>query len=218
MFIGHFAVGLALKRAAPRVSLGWLMAAPNLLDLLWPWFLLLGWERVRIEPGNTAFTPLAFDSYPISHSLVMSVVWGAALALLYFWRGHRVAAALWIAAGVVSHWVLDWIVHRPDLPIAPWSAAKFGLGLWNSVPATLVVESLMYAAAIAVYVRGTRARDRAGHIGFWSFVAIVGLIYAGNVFSAPPPSASAVAVVTLGLWLFPFWAAWFDRHRAAVAE
>src|SRR5207302_10549546 len=88
MFLGHFAVGFALKRAAPRTSLGVLIAAPQLLDLLWPVFLLLGWERVRIDPGNTAMTPLAFDSYPISHSLLMSVVWGLVLGLLYIWLGR----------------------------------------------------------------------------------------------------------------------------------
>src|SRR5947208_2257753 len=127
-------VGFALKRVAPRASLGAMIAAPEALDLLWPWFLLLGWERVRIDPGNTAFTPLAFDSYPISHSLVMAAVWGALFASLYIWmRGTR-AAAVWIGFAVVSHWVLDWVTHRPDLPIAPWSDVKVGLGLWNSVP------------------------------------------------------------------------------------
>ena len=96
MFIGHFAVGLALKRAAPRTSLGILVAAPQLLDLLWPWFLLLGWEHVRIEPGNTAFTPLAFDSYPISHSLLMAVVWAGVFVLLTRRMSTR-QASLWIA-------------------------------------------------------------------------------------------------------------------------
>ena len=87
MFIGHFAVALAAKRAAPRASLGWLVVACQLPDLIWPVLLLAGIERARIEPGNTAFTPLAFDHYPWSHSLLLVVIWGAALAALYRLRG-----------------------------------------------------------------------------------------------------------------------------------
>src|SRR5712671_4244163 len=132
MFIGHYAVGFAAKRAAPNASLGPLMAAPVLLDLLWPIFLLLGWEHVRIDPGNTAFTPLAFDSYPISHSLLMAVVWAVVFVLLTRRVSTR-QASLWIALAVVSHWVLDWITHGPDLPLLPRLGPKVGLGLWNSV-------------------------------------------------------------------------------------
>ncbi len=119
MFIGHFAVGLASKRAAPRASLGVLMAAPNLLDLLWPIFLLLGWEQVRIEPGNTAFTPLDFVSYPISHSLVTACGWGALFALLYWARTRYTRGAVVIGLSVVSHWVLDFITHRPTCRSIP---------------------------------------------------------------------------------------------------
>ncbi len=216
MFIGHFAVGLALKRVAPRTSLGMLIAAPQLPDLLWPIFLLLGWEQVRIDPGNTAFTPLAFDRYPISHSLLMAAVWGGVLAAVVFWRaGRSRAAAAWIAAAVVSHWVLDWITHRPDMPIAPGLPLKVGLGLWNHVAATVMIEGVMFAAGVALYLNARRATSRRGAWGFWLFVALLAAIYAGNLFGPPPPDARAVAFVTLGLWLFPFWAAWLDRHHTA---
>lgn len=218
MFIGHFAVGFALKRVAPRTSLGVLMAAPQFLDLLWPWFLLLGWEHVRIDPGNTAFTPLAFDSYPISHSLVMAIVWGVAFGGLYLLRTHNRIAAIWIAAAVVSHWVLDWITHRPDLPILPGDSTKVGLGLWNSVPATLIVESAMFAAGVWVYARATRARDGIGRVTFWIYVAVLALIYAGNVLGPPPPDTHSLAILALGVWLFPPWAAWFDRHRSPTRQ
>jgi len=97
MFIGHFAVGLASKRVAPHASLGVLMAAPNLLDLLWPIFLLLGWEQVRIDPGNTAFTPLDFVSYPISHSLLTACVWGVLFALVYWTLTRYLRGAVVIA-------------------------------------------------------------------------------------------------------------------------
>jgi len=199
VFIGHFAIGFALKRVAPRASLGPLIAAAQFLDLLWPWFLLLGWEHVRLDPGNTAFTPLAFDSYPISHSLVMAIVWGVAFSGLYLLRTHNRIAAIWIAAAVVSHWALDWITHRPDLPIMPGDSTKVGLGLWNSVPATLIVESAMFAAGVWVYARATRARDTIGRVNFWIYVAVLSLIYAGNVLGPPPPDAHSLAIVALGV-------------------
>src|SRR5262249_9291942 len=181
MFRGHFAVGFALKRAVPRTALGVLMAAPQTLDLLWPIFLLLGLERVRIDPGNTAFTPLAFDSYPYTHSLVMAFVWGALFAAAYSFRTRNLRAAGLIALAVISHWVLDWITHRPDMPIAPWSATRVGLGLWNSVAGTIVVESAMFAAAVGIYARATRARDRMGTVNLWVYVAVLAAMYIANI-------------------------------------
>jgi len=216
MFIGHFGVGFALKRVAPRTSLGVLMASVQLLDLLWPLFLLLGWERVRIEPGNTPVTPLAFDSYPISHSLLMAVAWGLVFAGLYLLVTRRRAAAAWIAVGVVSHWGLDWLTHRPDLPLVPGGHVTVGLGLWNSVPGTLLVESGIFVIGVWLYLETTRARDRLGRIGLWAYVWTLVAIYVSNLLGPPPPSVRALAVVALAVWIFPFWAAWFDRHRATL--
>lgn len=215
MFIGHFAVGLAAKRIAPRASLGPLIAAPILLDLLWPFFLLLGWERVRIEPGNTAYTPLNFEHYPWTHSLLMAVVWGGAAALLYMWRSRYRAGAVVVGAAVVSHWVLDWITHRPDLPLYPGNAPLVGLGLWNVPAASIVVESVLFVTAVWLYTRGTRARDRMGTYVWWAFVAVLALTYTADAASAaPPPSVAAIAWAGLIIgWACPFWAAWFDRHR-----
>jgi len=213
MFIGHFAVGFALKRVAPRTSLGTLMFAPQMADMLWPWFLLLGWERVRIDPGNTAFTPLAFDSYPFSHSLVMLIVWGAILGAAYFFKTRRPDVALWLCAAVVSHWVLDWITHRPDMPLAPWSATKVGLGLWNSVPATIVIESAMFAAGVWVYLHGTRARGRTGTVLLWAYVVALAGTYVANIVGPLPPDPRSLALFALGIWLLPLWAAGVDRMR-----
>ena len=213
MFIGHIAVGFASKRVAPRASLGLLMAAPMALDLLWPFFLLAGWEQVRIDPGNTKFTPLDFVSYPFSHSLAMSAVWGAVFGLIYWIATRYAAGAVVIGFGVVSHWVLDLITHRPDLPLYPGGAARLGLGLWNSVPATIAVESLMFAAGVWTYTSMTRARNRAGIYGFSSFVAFLALVYVANAFGSPPPNAEFVARFSLGIWLIPLWAWWFDWNR-----
>ena len=208
MFVGHTAVALAAKARAPETSLGVLVAAVFGLDLLWPLFLLLGIERVRIEPGNTTVTPLAFDSYPWSHSLLMAIVWGAVLALVVRRR------AVLIALLVVSHWVLDVVTHRPDLPLWPGSSSPLlGLGLWNSIPGTLLVEGLLFAIGIAIYLRATRARDRIGGVAIWALLVFQGAIWASTPWAPPPPSARALAWVGLATWLFVPWATWIDRHR-----
>jgi membrane-bound metal-dependent hydrolase YbcI (DUF457 family) len=213
MFIGHYAVGFGLKKAAPRTSLGILLLAPLLLDLLWPVFLLLGWESARIEPGNTAFTPLAFTAYPWSHSLAMAAAWGLALAALYVVRTRRWVVGGWLVLGVLSHWVLDAISHRPDVPLAPGAATLVGLGLWNSVPATVLVEITLFGAGLWLYLSTTRPRDRVGKYGLWSLVLVLLFMYAGAATGSPPPSVKTLALIDLGAWTFPLWAAWVDRHR-----
>jgi len=215
LFIGHFAVGFAAKRYAPETSLGTLIAATALLDLLWPVFLLLGWEQVRIDPGNTAFTPLDFVSYPLSHSLVGAICWATIFALLYYFFIHYQRGAVMIWIGVVSHWVLDFMVHRPDLPLYP-EGARLGLGLWNSILATVIVEGLMYVAGIWIYLRVTRAKDGIGRWGSWSFIIVVAALYVVNIFSPPLPNERLLAMVAIPyIWLLILWAWWADRHREA---
>ncbi len=217
MFIGHYALGFAAKRVDPRLPLPVLLAAPQLLDLLWPIFVLAGIEHVEVAPGHTAFTPLAFVDYPWSHSLAMSLVWAAAFAAIVrayvgTWRAAGVAAAL-----VVSHWILDFASHAPDMPLWPGGSARLGLGLWRSVPATLVVEIAMYAAGVTLYARATRAKDR---VGTWSLVGLVAVLfvaYIGNLLGPLPPSGTAVAVSALALWLVPLWGIWIERHRETKA-
>ncbi len=211
MFIGHFAVGFAAKRVAPRTSLATLIVAAQLVDLVWPILVLLGIEVVRIDPGNTAFTPLDFVHYPWTHSLVMVAIWAVVFGLAYRMRTGYGRGAGVVGALVLSHWVLDWISHRPDLPLAP-GAVKVGLGLWNSRPATVIVEGALFAAGLAVYLRTTRARSRAGSIGLWAFVALLVLGYAANIGSVPP-SARAVAIAGVASWVFVPWLAWIDRRR-----
>ena len=131
MFIGHFAVGFAGKKFAPRTSLVVLLAAPLFLDLLWPVFLLFGWEHVRMVPGITHYNPLDLYDFPWSHSLLMSLVWATAFSLLYYRATRYRAGGLVIWIGVVSHWILDWVTHRPDMPLYPGGGPRFGLGLWE---------------------------------------------------------------------------------------
>jgi hypothetical protein len=216
MFIGHAAVALAAKKLAPDVSLGLLLAAATWLDLVWPILILLGVEVVRIDPGNTAFTPLDFVSYPWTHSLLMALAWSVLFALVLSpWVRDRRALAV-LGALVFSHWVLDFVSHRPDLPITPGDSPKLGLGLWNSVPATLAVEGALIAAGLWLYLRGTRALDAVGRYAFWSLVVFYLVITIAGLVSPPPPSDRAVAWVGLASWLLPLWAAWADRHRAGL--
>jgi membrane-bound metal-dependent hydrolase YbcI (DUF457 family) len=213
MFIGHYAVGFGAKKAAPGISLGTLFLASQLVDLLWPLFLLLGIEHVRIDPGNTSMTPLDFYDYPFTHSLAGAIVWGIALGAVHFAiKRNRRSAAL-LALVVISHWVLDFITHRPDLPLLPGGMIYVGLGLWNSVTATVVVEVTLFVAGIFFYVRSTSPRDRIGSIGLWSLVALLGIIYAGNLMGPPPPDAGIIAVAGNASWLFVVLAYWIDRHR-----
>jgi len=213
MFIGHYALGLAAKRLVPRTSLGTLIAAPTLADLLWPVFLLLGWERVTVVPGPNPFLIFMFDSYPISHSLLTLLGWGALLGVLYRMRTGYVRGALVVGLLVVSHWVLDYVTHVPDMPLYP-GGPRVGLGLWHSVVGTIVVEAAMFVAGIVIYLKTTRARDRIGSYGLAGFILVLLLSYMAALLSPPPGNMRALAVggIVFG-WLFVAMAAWVDRHR-----
>ena len=217
MFIGHFAVAFAAKRVAPRTSLGTLVAGAQLLDLIWPIFVVLGVETVRIDAAAASpFLRLRFVHYPWSHSLLMAAVWGIAFAVSYRAKTGDRRSAVVLAALVISHWVLDFITHRPDLQLAPGVDSRVGLGLWTRPAATIAIESLMFGAGVAVYARATRAKDRAGTWAFWGFVAFLVLAYASSLAGGPPPSGRVVAAGALVLWLLLPWIAWFDRHRESV--
>jgi len=214
MFIGHFALGLAAKKLEPRVSLATTFLAAQLADTMWPVLLLTGAERVTIAPGDTVVTPLRFDSYPWSHSLLTLVIWGAVLAGAHLAARRRLRAALLLWSLVVSHWVLDFITHRPDMPLTPWTSQKLGLGLWNSPPATVIVEGLLFVTGIRMALQATRARDRVGRWGLFGFLAFLVVAYVGNLAGPPPPSVAAIGWLSIAapVVLLPF-IAWVDRHR-----
>jgi membrane-bound metal-dependent hydrolase YbcI (DUF457 family) len=212
MLIGHVAVALGAKKAAPKTSFGTLLLAAQWLDLIWPVFLMLGWERVRIVPGITAVSPFEFTSYPLTHSLLADFGWALLLAGLYlvFKKNRRGALVIW--ACVMSHWLLDFISHRPDLPLYPGSPLV-GLGLWNSVSMTLIVEGALFVAGVMIYSRTTRARDKTGEYSYKTFVALLVLIYLASLMGPPPPSVAAVEWAGVLSWLFLAWAYWMDEHR-----
>lgn len=213
MFIGHIAVAFAAKKAAPKVSLGTLTIAVQFVDLLWPLFLLMGVEHVRISPGNTAFTPLDFYDYPISHSLLTGIGWSLAFGLVYYAIRRSIKNACILAGCVISHWVLDAVSHRPDMPIMPGLNMYVGLGLWNSVPATMIVEGALFALGVYVYLRSTFPLDRTGKYALWSFIVFLLLAWIGNIMGGPPPNVTALAYGALSAWLLVLWAYWIDRHR-----
>jgi membrane-bound metal-dependent hydrolase YbcI (DUF457 family) len=213
VFIGHFGIAFAAKRVAPRPSLGLTFAAAQLADLLWPIFLLLGIEQVRIVPSGNPFLNLEFTSYPWSHSLVAQLALGAVLGALYWLPSRDARGALVLFALVPSHWVLDWITHVPDLPLAPWSSAKVGLGLWKHPGVTIVVEALVYLAGVVIYARSTRAVDKKGRYGFWALVVTLVLLYVASIVSPPPSTVTALATGALIGWPLCLWPWWVDRHR-----
>jgi hypothetical protein len=223
MFLGHYGVALALKRAEPKLSLGTLFVAVQLADLLWAGFVLLGWEHARIVPGYTRVTALEFLDYPISHSLLGAIIWGAVAAALYYsWptrdtTRHWQAAAL-VGVAVFSHYPLDVLVHLPDLPIAGNDSPKLGLGLWNNPTATVVAELLVFGIGLSIYValKSHRHPVRAGRLTVL-VLALLGTFLA-NLYGPPPPNMTAVAVSAIVLFLVvAALGAWADR-RATPQE
>ncbi|TNE64085.1 MAG: hypothetical protein EP344_04015 [Bacteroidetes bacterium] len=218
MFIGHFALGFGAKAAAPRVSLGALFLAVQFVDLLWPTLLLLGLEQVTIEPGITVVTPLNFTHYPISHSLLMGGVWALVIGGLY-WLLTRYPRGAWVVgACVVSHWLLDLVVHRPDLPLTFAESPLLGLGLWNSKAGTVVVELGLLATGIWLYLRTTVARNRTGTYALWGLVAFLLITYVSNLFGPPPPDVQSIAIVGHAQWLLVLWGYWVDKNREIRAS
>jgi len=213
MFLGHFGVGFGAKAAAPRMSLGTLFLAAQFLDLLWPTLLLLDVERVRIDPG--AQPPLDFVHYPVSHSLVWVVLWGLVLGGAFFLTQHSARGAVVVGLAVVSHWLLDLVVHRPDLPLYP-DGPRLGFDLWSFPAVSMAVEVVLFGVGIQLYLRATAARDRIGKWALWSLVGFLLGIQVANAFGPPPPDATAVAWAGQAQWLLVAWAYWLDRHRTAA--
>lgn len=219
MFIGHFGVAFAAKRVVPEVKLGTAILAATFLDLLWPFFVAAGIEVVKIVPGNMEFSPLRFVSYPFSHSLVMTLLWGGLFALAYVVLGGSRRAAFWMGLLVVSHWFLDLIVHEPDLQLFPELDIYVGLGLWDSIGGTLLVEGGLFVVGVWLYLSATRARDAAGVWGLWGLVLLLVVSYVGVVIGPPPHNVSTIVITAIvGIAVSVIWAYWLERHREPKAR
>lgn len=213
MFVGHFGVAFAAKKFAPRTNLGIAVLAAEFLDFVWPIFVLAGIEKVEIVPGLTPVTPLDFVSYPWTHSLLMSFAWAVVFGGVYYGIKRDRTGAIVLGAVVLSHWFLDWLVHRPDLPLAP-GTARYGLGLWYSRLATVVVELAIFLTGVGLYLRTTRPNDRIGRYALAAYIVVLMGVYAMSIQGGAPPSVPAMALVSLvGTVLFAVWAGWADWHR-----
>ena len=222
MLIGHYAVGLLGKRIEPKLSLGTLVLAVMLPDLLWCVFLIAGTEHVRVKPGvpftagMRALDALEAPDIVYSHSLVMGAVWGALLAILYLSQRGNKRAAWVLFAAVLSHWVLDFASHPPDMPLSPGMDARVGLGLWNSIPATLAVEGAFWLLAIAIYLGGTGASSRAWAAVFWLPAGFLTLAWYNNITGPAPTDLSIVGYSSLIFFILTvLWAYWMNRLRPA---
>jgi hypothetical protein len=212
MFVGHFAVGLLAKRVEPRLSLGTTVLAAMLADFLYVIFLITGIEHVQFKPGKGAANYIASFDVPWSHSLLMDAIWGALLAAAYFLRRRYPRGAWVLLAAVLSHWLLDFVSFKNSL--APGTHQEFGLGLWYSVPATLIVEGGFWLLAIIVYVRANHPKNRVGVFAFWIVIVLLTLAWYNNITGAPPPSVLAAGVS--GLIFFSLTVAsayWMNRLR-----
>jgi hypothetical protein len=187
-------------------------------DLLWIVFAYTGVEHVAIKPGITAVNALDLYDFPYSHSLLTNVVWAAAFAALYFLLRRYKLGAWVIFAAVLSHWLLDFISHRPDMPLAPGGHTLVGLGLWDSRFATFIVEGGMLLVAIILYVRATRPVRRAGIYGFWIMLALLTALWLLSLRGTPPPNLTAVKIGNMVMFAITLvWAYWIDSVRRAPA-
>jgi hypothetical protein len=213
MFIGHFGTGLAAKKIDDRPSLGTLFFAAQFLDLLWPIFILAGIEKVRIEPGNTVFTPLNFSYYPFSHSLLGAIFWALLFGAVYYLFKRNIRTSLLLGCLVIGHWILDFISHRADLPLVPWSDIKVGLGLWNSLPLTIIIEGLIFCAGAWLYISYARTNNKTGFYRIWGLLIFLVVIYINNIFAPPPPNEEAIGLVGLSQWIIIAWGYWIDKIK-----
>ena len=211
MLVGHFSAGLVAKRIEPRVSLGTTVLAAMFSDVLWAVFLAAGIEHVAVAPGVGKNRMIGLDIV-YSHGLLPDILWAGLFAAIYFAIRKNARGAWVLFAAVLSHWVLDVISHRPDMPLAPGVHPVLGFGLWNSRPATLLVEGGFWLLAIALYVHATKATGRAGIYGFWIVIALLTWIWFTNITTPPPPSGVGSLVF---FTLVIVWAYWMNRCRAS---
>ena len=219
MFLGHYGVAFALKRVEPKISLGTLFVATQLVDILWGIFLLFGWEHVRVLPDDNPLLTLQFYDYPISHSLVGSLAWGLVAAALYYsWptrdtTRHWQASAL-VGAAAASHWLLDLIVHLRDLPLMGNDTPKLGLGLWRHVGLTIGLELLLLAGGVALYLQSRSRRHPVRSVRLAVLLVLLLGTYAASILAPAPASltATALGLGTVALLIvLALVAAWADQ-------
>jgi membrane-bound metal-dependent hydrolase YbcI (DUF457 family) len=219
MFIGHYGPSFAIKSIRPAIPLWLLFIAVQVVDVAWAVLVLLGIEKVRIVPGITVSNPLDLYYMPYTHSLVAAILWSVAIAgLARFLPGVTTrSAAVWVGIAVFSHWVLDLLVHRPDLPLYD-DTMKIGLGLWNYPAVALALEAALLFGGMILYLRVTKPINAIGRIGMPVF-GLVMLAIQSYVFFGPPPASPAAAAMTalVSYVVFAALAEWLARQRTHAA-
>lgn len=218
MFIGHYGVGFGAKKFAPLASLGFLILAAQFLDLLWPTLVLLHLEHFTIVPGIMKGNPLDFIDYPISHSLLMASLWGLVLGTIALSIYKRRQYAIVIFLCVISHWFLDLIVHRPDLPLYPGDSPLWGFSLWNHPLISNVLEVLLFVLGAIWYWKETEAKNIWGNISLGILLLLLVLVYIGNLLGPVPTSVSQVAWGAEMQWIVVILAFWVDHTRLTEGE
>lgn len=217
MFVGHYAASLALKKVEPKASLGMLFLAVQFVDILFFPFVLMGIERLNIIENFTASTHFELEFMPYTHSLAMTFVWAAlAYGLFRLIAPQNKRIALVMGLAVISHWVLDLLVHTPDLPLWSDDSTKLGFGLWNNALATFSLEAILLLGATWLYVGATSATTAAGKYAIWVFAAVMLLMNAINIFG-PLTDDNIVSFTMLPLALYFILAGvafWLDRKRS----
>jgi LexA-binding, inner membrane-associated putative hydrolase len=217
MLVGHFAVGLLAKRAEPQISLGTAVLAAMLADFLWCLFMMAGVEQVQLRPGIGAANYWHPTNIAVSHSLLTDAIWGALFAGAFVFLRRRPRGAWFLFAAVLSHWLLDFVSHRPDMPLLPGVPRYFGLGLWTSIPLTLVVEGGIWLLALVLYARATRPARRTGTYAFWSVVILLTLAWYNNIAGPPPPNPQTAPIASLVFFsLVVAWGYWMNRLRPSA--
>ena len=214
MVLGHFGFGLGAKKFAPRLSLGWIFLAVEFADILWPDLILLKVEKVEIQPENAHF-PFNFIYYPFTHSLLMLLLWGALFGLVYWLIRKDRQSALVLAICVCSHWFLDLVVHRPDLPLYPGDSPMYGFGVWDWPVITAVIEGLLFVVGLMFYLRATKPKNKMGVWGFWLTMVLLVLGHIAGVMSPPPATVEAIGWSAQVMWVFVLLGFWVDRNRVA---
>lgn len=213
MFLGHYAMAFGGKKISQAPSLGTMFFATQFIDLLWPLFLIAGIEKVEIKPGLSEFNPLDFVYYPFTHSLAGTLFWAILFGAVYYLATKNKKGAYISAGLVLSHWFLDLLSHIPDLPLAPGTESKYGLGLWNSMPLTIIVEGLLFAGGLYIYTSVTKAKNKKGSWGLYSLAGFFIIIYIMSIFGPPPESGMQIAYSALALYPIVWWAYWVDGNR-----
>jgi len=218
MFIGHYGLALGVKKAAPQISLLTLFVAVEFVDILWPFLLLFDVEQVKVTPGITVVTPFDFVHYPYTHSLLMGFVWGSLAAVVYWFFKKDVKSAVIVGLAVLSHWFLDLVVHIADLPLTPFTNIKVGMGLWNSLEGTVILELIIFAIGAYLYYKHTKAINHKGKWGFWLLIAFFLLTDFYNMFGPPPENSIPMLFVSFAVLqiIVLSLAQLVDKNRASI--